>query len=1420
MTEGQCDAVRAILLSDDRIIGVQGRAGTGKTTMLRAVRDLAAERPIIGLAPSAAASRVLAHEAGIHARTLQWFLTRCRIADAEDPGPYIEKLRQIYAGSVLVLDEASMVSTEQMRSLMRIAQNLDIARLVLVGDTRQLRPVDAGQPFRQLQQAGMTTAEMSDIRRQRSPDLKAAVLAVLEGEPGAAVRLLGAGLVEVDHDDLAEKAARAWLELDPDARARTLLMAPTHALRAEINHTVREGLEAEGVLRGPVLRIERLVGLGMTRAEKADVRNYGEGDVVVFHQDLVNYRVKADDACTVTGIEDDHVLLSHPDGTTRRIAPEGNIRYRLEVYEARTIELQAGDRIRWTRNDAARALVNGEQADIVAITGDRVRLRTADGGMLSLTHGDPQLRHIDHAWSSTVHGAQGSTADAVIAALDSGHGLLTDQATFYVEISRARDHVMVLTDNGEQLIETLEANTGERATALEAIGVTPDALRGSLPEKTMPQRPQDETAAPARRHDDAAGALPAHGRPPPEATGDGEGAEARGPLHDVEATVRRDAAIAAFDASWRSLGNIPAEQPHPGLPGYDRLLKSARALLEVPDLPVAARQRAAALVDADTAWRRMDARLEALHSEADRLLHVRRALVERAAGEDGPVAETAGHADWTTAVTALEAAWQKMNDDRDVRPFLAARSDHSRVITTCLGTFRAARECDDASSRFEALRRTVDERAANRNAIAFHVDGHDDLVRQARSLATMKNVIPHTRASARKVIASDAQARDRQGRVLALAAEADRLLDSHRRLAARDPERPAAELAGYRAWRDSWLKARRQWRATLRRPDLWQPHLDRNAGDVNERLERCERLAASDAAWARFEAARHRVEARARAGERIPFGMAGWHGLVTQASALLLRDDLPGAAALQARSVLARDAEGRACRGAIGRFLEDAREHTRRWRILDAEARDHSRNGRDTVITDLDGYRPLAARGRELDATGRALVGDERYSPHLVHDPATAMRVSRALERLERHRPFDRFLEVNEDLEGLRRRARRDGVLPFYTEGYGAVFDDVRELAGDRTLPAAARRRLKPVIEEHARCADECARIEARVEEMARLDRAHRSLAEKARQEGVPITLLDDWPRWQKNAVTWHDKAQDLLDLGRFARHLRCQPVLQGRIEGGLAEMAARLAAPGRDRNRIAAMLREERARLHARPPGGAFAIAWRGQGQLVTGDRLQRRLAHDGSVQELVVVRPGDSGGRRTTDTLLVQHVGTARDGDGSWEGRVERVDCRDLMRDQVRRATWSDERLRDAAAARERSAPSGVHRIACNQNVVAGDRLRWTMMPDPSTGFPGHDGIDPGVAIEPQHCEGVLLRIVAGKTRAEDLCILEVRRVNGRETVHDVEMERRRLFGRGCYRAPWADENKRSQKMREQTDELRERRRTLNQKGPHWSM
>ena len=104
--------------------------------------------------------------------------------------------RQALGGAVLILDEASMVGTVQMRALTRIAAQTDVARLALIGDRRQLRSVEAGQPFGLLQDAGMPTARMYEVVRQRDANLRAAVLHMVVDEPRLAVEGLGPGVLD------------------------------------------------------------------------------------------------------------------------------------------------------------------------------------------------------------------------------------------------------------------------------------------------------------------------------------------------------------------------------------------------------------------------------------------------------------------------------------------------------------------------------------------------------------------------------------------------------------------------------------------------------------------------------------------------------------------------------------------------------------------------------------------------------------------------------------------------------------------------------------------------------------------------------------------------------------------------------------------------------------------------------------------------------------------------------------------------------------------------------------------------------------------------------------------------------------------------------------------------------------------------
>ena len=477
LTEGQKAAVKLIVASRDRVVGVQGYAGSGKTTMLNRARALLEKRgfEVRGLAPSASAARTLESEAAIGSETLQRFLARhAGVAAGRMTAKGEKEMRSSFAKTVLVVDEGSLASTVQARDLLRIADALHIPRVVLVGDEKQLDAVDAGKPFAQLQAAGMQTAMMDQIMRQRDPALKEAVEASLAGDISRAFEKLGDNVAEVNPDNLAGAAAARWLALAPEDRERTGLMAPSHALREGINGIVRERLTRDGVVHGPAMETERLVSRGYTNAEKALARNYMAGDVVGFHRPYKRLGVEKGDELRVAGVDRTAgtVTLAGKDGGTVAWQP-GRIAARaggVEVYRKETMELQAGDRIRWTRNDAGLGLVNSQTAEVAAVADGRVSFRLEDGRMLDMNAGDPQLRHIDRAWASTVHAFQGRTVDTVIAAIEANHPNLTNRKMLYVEISRARDRAELVTDDKAALKEQLEALTGERIAALEALG--------------------------------------------------------------------------------------------------------------------------------------------------------------------------------------------------------------------------------------------------------------------------------------------------------------------------------------------------------------------------------------------------------------------------------------------------------------------------------------------------------------------------------------------------------------------------------------------------------------------------------------------------------------------------------------------------------------------------------------------------------------------------------------------------------------------------------------------------------------------------------------------------------------------------------------------------------------------------------------
>jgi AAA domain/TrwC relaxase len=177
LNQAQRTVVEDVLSSPDRIQGIQGFAGSGKTTTLTVIRGAAESRgyQVEGFAPISRATRQL-NEAGIEAGTLQGFLART-------VNPDLREHKHLY-----FVDESSLASTNQMREFLSRLGPHD--RVLLIGDARQHQGVEAGRPFEQLQEAGMRTARLDEIVRQQDPALKSAVELLATGQVSAALDLL------------------------------------------------------------------------------------------------------------------------------------------------------------------------------------------------------------------------------------------------------------------------------------------------------------------------------------------------------------------------------------------------------------------------------------------------------------------------------------------------------------------------------------------------------------------------------------------------------------------------------------------------------------------------------------------------------------------------------------------------------------------------------------------------------------------------------------------------------------------------------------------------------------------------------------------------------------------------------------------------------------------------------------------------------------------------------------------------------------------------------------------------------------------------------------------------------------------------------------------------------------------------------
>ena len=155
-----------------------------------------------------------------------------------------------------MLDESSLASTKQVNDFFKRLAAKD--RVLLVGDAKQHQAVDAGRPFQQMQDAGMRTAHLEEIVRQRDPELKRAVESLAKGETADAVKRLAEQqrIHEIPDTEQRLNAVAAEYLKDPE---RSLVVSPDNQSRLEINRHIHERLQAQGKVVGDSHQVTILV---------------------------------------------------------------------------------------------------------------------------------------------------------------------------------------------------------------------------------------------------------------------------------------------------------------------------------------------------------------------------------------------------------------------------------------------------------------------------------------------------------------------------------------------------------------------------------------------------------------------------------------------------------------------------------------------------------------------------------------------------------------------------------------------------------------------------------------------------------------------------------------------------------------------------------------------------------------------------------------------------------------------------------------------------------------------------------------------------------------------------------------------------------------------------------------------------------
>jgi len=442
LTPGQKQALQHFATSSDRYMGIQGDAGTGKTTVMKAFRELAAEKgfTLRGITPTGKAGAELQGASSIESTTFDGFMNTVNSTN-------FHKNREFW-----LCDEASMMGSARTLQMLKTAEAHG-ARVGFIGDEKQLQAIDAGRAFKAMQEYGdMKAVRMPDIQRQKDMEYRKLAKEFSEKQLDTAIRELEdkGWLREIKDREERLNAIKDEFIKDP---YNSVGVTALNEDKTDLNNKIRQALKEANRL-GAEYNFTVREPLNLNSLDKRSAFSYKVNDVVVPRKEGAALR-KAGTEWRVKDIDKDKNTLKLENKTVGNVKQvEIDLRKHgdnLSTYREQVKAFAVGDKVNMLKNDKGIGVQNGQTATIERIGKEgRATLKMESGEIRQFSF-TKQYNYLDYGYAVTTYKSQGMNAKNAYYHADTSKGVNYNQA--YVGITRGKQKLRVFTDDKEAFKE-------------------------------------------------------------------------------------------------------------------------------------------------------------------------------------------------------------------------------------------------------------------------------------------------------------------------------------------------------------------------------------------------------------------------------------------------------------------------------------------------------------------------------------------------------------------------------------------------------------------------------------------------------------------------------------------------------------------------------------------------------------------------------------------------------------------------------------------------------------------------------------------------------------------------------------------------------------------------------------------------------